>query len=285
MSWAINESAFGSSKIAHDKANLWGWNAVDGDAYNSATDWSNGTPMNADGAMTGLQHVCQKMYENVTDPSNFRYQKAVGAGYEPDSLAGVGTWYASDPNWGNNAIVWMKEIFTDFISQYCVSGGDILEVAAECWAWVVENNPTYGGCSIPPSSTIDCSGFVTWVLYEMGYTEFSYQWNTQMFIDNQEEIKSKYGWEIIPISQGQDISDIVQPGDIIDRSTGSGGSGHMNIAVSCENGTLIAYDCGSQKNWTERTDGGPIDRSYFLTSDGYEKPGKPGIIIRGVSKP
>lgn len=190
------------------------------------------------------------------------------------------------PAWGDAVQGFMKELYEAAgvdLSQFI--GGDILQVAEQCWQWVIQNNPTYGGCSIPPTSTVDCSGFVTWVLYEMGYTEFSYQWTTQTFIDNQEQLKSKYGWEIIPISSGQDISDIVQPGDIIDRSTGDGGSGHMNIAVACENGTLMAYDCGNRKNWTERTNGGPIDRSYFLATDGYGGPGKPGIIIRGVNKP
>ena len=201
--------------------------------------------------------------------------------------------YMSKPNTSNGVVsnglirrrksewILFQSGYADVLDKwFSASGGDILEVADRCWKWVCENRPSYAGCSIPPSRTVDCSGFVTWVLYEMGYTDFSYQWNTQMYINNQEQLKNKYGWEIIPISSNENISNIVQPGDIIDRSVGAGGDGHMNIAVSCENGVLMAYDCGNVKNWTERANGGnPIDRSYFLTDS------RPGIIIRGVNKP
>ena len=161
-------------------------------------------------------------------------------------------------------------------ANYWGGGGDIIEAAAECWKWVCKNDPVYGPTSIPPSGSIDCSGFVTWVLYTMGYTEFSHQWNTQTFIEQQEHLKKDYGWEIIPIAAGEDISSKVQPGDIIDRSVGTGSDGHVNIVVSFDDGVLMTYDCGRRTHWSGNTNANPFNATYFLTDS------KPGIIIRGV---
>jgi len=275
MSWAINESAFGSSKIAHDKANLWGWNAVDGDAYNSATNWSNGTSMNASGAMEGLKHVCRNMYDNVTNSTNFRYQRAVEAGYEPDSLAGVGTWYASDPKWGEKALVYTKSIFSEFISQYCVGisldGMDesvqtVLNEVMKTWsadmesgritliekaASIVNKGCHYSQAKRDPANSnpayLDCSAYVAWAFTQTGHTDVPISAYTGTFVTSS-NFKSISESELIP-------------GDIgLNNSSTAGGNGnHIGI--------YIGKNSSGQNIWLHCSSSG-IDGPQVRTGNG-----------------
>ena len=80
---------------------------------------------------------------------------------------------------------------------------------------------------------------------------------------------------MIPVAAGQDVRGILQPGDILDRSTGTGSSGHTNICVEVtENGTVYAYDCGGASNWLGKN-GQPCEKTSFAATNS-----RPGIIIR-----
>ncbi len=159
-----------------------------------------------------------------------------------------------------------------------INGGDMVQIAASLWQQVASGNYSYGGTSIPPSgSTIDCSSFVSWIIYEYGYDDFQgYQHITQQFVS--EDWNAKYGWEEIPVAAGEDVTSKLQPGDILVRDSGNN-DGHMNITVSVEaNGDVMAYDCGSAKNW-QNSGGNPIAKNNFAKNDS-----RPGKIIR-VTKP
>lgn len=168
-----------------------------------------------------------------------------------------------------------KTGYYDRIDKYCSIGegnGDFLEVAKEVWMEVCTSGryTTYGGSNIPCTGpTIDCSSYVSWVLYEYGYTEFAGgQANTQIFYET--DWTAKYGWEQISVGSGENPIDILQPGDLFVRY--GSGTHHITLVVEItDDGRILCYDCGSTSaNWNG-TDGSPMDKSYFLTKAGAGK--------------
>jgi hypothetical protein len=132
-------------------------------------------------------------------------------------------------------IIDLDNLMSDGYSSTTTSSTEFLEVAKEIWEEVCTSGQftSYGATgNIPPTgNSIDCSGYVSWVMYEMGYSEFSYQHDTSWWLSNDcKNMAKKYGWTYIEISSG-DITAQVQPGDIIVRRSTSGGVHHMNIAV------------------------------------------------------
>lgn len=162
--------------------------------------------------------------------------------------------------------------------------GEILGVAEECWKEVCDKNPVYSmtGCLIPWDSNsghIDCSAYVSWVLYEYGVVSGN-DALAKEFEGGQhstETLKTvdwdKMGFEVIPVGAGENVVNQLQPGDILDRSVGAGGSGHVQIIVEVKDGVVYTYDAGNRKNWTGRK--GKPYISNFAAADS-----KPGIIIR-----
>lgn len=158
------------------------------------------------------------------------------------------------------------------------AGGDFLETAKKVWTEVCTSGKftAYGPSSGIPCTggKIDCSSYVSWVLYEYGYTEFAgAQKDTSAFKNT--NWNQKYGWEEIEVGSGENPINILQPGDIFVRyeGKGKGQTHHVLLVAEIKDGKMYAYDCGSLKNWLGK-DGSPIDRSYFLTKKG------PGKIIR-----
>lgn len=161
--------------------------------------------------------------------------------------------------------------------------GEILSVAYECWKKVCEANPVYSqaGCVIPwqaNSGHIDCSTYVSWVLYEYGISSGNDDLANE-FRGGQhstETLKTvdwdKLGFEVIPVVAGQNVTDILQPGDILDRTRGDGSGGHVQIIVEVNNGTIYTYDCGATNHWSGRN-GEPYVSNFAADS-------RPGIIIR-----
>ena len=158
--------------------------------------------------------------------------------------------------------------------DYIGEATELLSNAKRIWQEVALSGkfPEYGGSyNIPcPGPTIDCSAYVSWVLYECGYTdEFYYQHNTLKFLET--DWNKKYGWEEISIPAGYNPIGDLQPGDILVRN--GNGIHHMNIVVSVDDGKLMVYDCGNNSNWLN-SGGEPVNKSSFLTA--YS----PGKIIR-----
>lgn len=88
MAHALHESQWGTSLIAQDKKNLFGLNAVDGDAYNGAKIYKN--------FKESIVHAAQHV--------NGSYQKVTGTNYNGSFLGnkgmGMNVRYASDDLWG-----------------------------------------------------------------------------------------------------------------------------------------------------------------------------------------
>jgi beta-N-acetylglucosaminidase len=80
---AILESAWGTSAIAHDKHNLFGYGADDANPYGDAVSFPSFDAC--------IQFVAQKVAKNYLSPS--------GAFYHGPTLRGMNVDYASDPLW------------------------------------------------------------------------------------------------------------------------------------------------------------------------------------------
>ena len=116
-------------------------------------------------------------------------------------------------------------------------GGKVVDKAIECHRYLRENGFIYrqDGPSIPefinrPEKTVDCGDFVTWVLYEAGYDNFT---GGQPIFRTE---GTAYGLIEVPKNE-------VQPGDVLAYY------GHVEIAAGVENGVVTAvYDCGCDED-------------------------------------
>ncbi len=206
---------------------------------------------NTDALISAAKSRSGKTYFNSNVESNGRSQANWKLFHEGKYISGAGTELDANSYGGN---------------------GQLLDVATKIWQEVCTSGKytSYGGAgSIPARGpSIDCSAYVSWVLYELGYKEeFYYQHSAQMFYST--NWNQKYGWQEIPVGSGQNPYDILQPGDIFVRY--GSGTHHVNIVVELKEGKLYAYDCGSLSNWIGNTSATPIDRSYFLTKQGAGK--------------
>ena len=102
----IHKSAWGTSKIALSKHNLFGYGAYDSNPYNGAyqfTDYSE--------AIDLIARVFVKYYINPKGTSIYGGEKAVGTYYVQPTLSGVNTKYATDKNWANGVYSHMKYLY------------------------------------------------------------------------------------------------------------------------------------------------------------------------------
>lgn len=277
MSIGILESGWGTSNIANDKGNLWGWGAGDSDPYNGAASHVNGSNSISDAAMSLLRSICQSLKKTADNPSSgTRYVLAVEHGaVNPDlsTIYGTAYWYCSDPEgWISKVTGIMKSVFGDFISQYC-GGGDFLEVAKQVHDYIRENNFFYPsaaniaagqhvakgesqGSHIPPEGKyIDCSGFVTWVLAQCGYTELgegAWQKATGWYMDQSSRMAEYSNWVYKPATQAE-------AGDVVVSAS------HMEIYAG--NGQF--YNAGStdaiRKEISNSGEGHLADFTYAIT--------------------
>ena len=126
-----------------------------------------------------------------------------------------------------------KTGYYDRINKWCsqTDTGSIVQKAVECHKYLRINGFTYAqaGISIPitgKGKTVDCSSFVSWVLYEAGYKDFAGpQENSRTFNAN------RWGWQQVSVSEAQ-------PGDILVYS------GHVEIMAADAGDRFRVYNCG-----------------------------------------
>lgn len=102
----IHESAWGTSKIAKDKNNLFGYGAYDSNPYNGAytfTSYSESIDL--------MARVLVKYYLNPAGTSIYNGEKAVGTYYNGPTFSGVNKRYATDKNWANGVYNYMKYLY------------------------------------------------------------------------------------------------------------------------------------------------------------------------------
>lgn len=102
----IHESAWGTSKIARDKKNLFGYGAYDMSAYSSAYSY-NGYAAGID----MIARVLVKHYLNPKGTSIYNGEKATGRFYNGKTLTAVNKRYATDKNWSSSVYTWMQYLY------------------------------------------------------------------------------------------------------------------------------------------------------------------------------
>lgn len=102
----IHESAWGTSKIALQKNNLFGYGAYDSNPYNGAYNFNNYSE-----SIDLLARVFVKYYLNPAGTNIYGGEKAVGTYYNGETLQGVNTKYATDKNWANAVYSHMKYLY------------------------------------------------------------------------------------------------------------------------------------------------------------------------------
>lgn len=105
-SMGVHESAWGTSKIALSKNNLFGYGAYDSNPYNGAYSFTNYAE-----SIDLIARVLVKYYLNPAGTSIYGGEKAVGTYYNGPNLKGVNVKYATDKNWGNAVYSYMKYFY------------------------------------------------------------------------------------------------------------------------------------------------------------------------------
>lgn len=102
----IHESAWGTSKLASDKNNLFGYTAYDRDPYNSATTfetYESSINTVAEALSTKYLHVAgTKINEGIT---------ATGTYFNGTTAKSVNVRYASDENWSDKVFSYMQYLY------------------------------------------------------------------------------------------------------------------------------------------------------------------------------
>lgn len=102
----IHESAWGTSQIAKEKNNLFGYGAYDSSPYNSAYTFANYSE-----SIDLLARVFVKYYLNPKGTSIYGGEKAIATYYNGATLTGVNTKYATDKNWANSVYKHMQYLY------------------------------------------------------------------------------------------------------------------------------------------------------------------------------
>lgn len=103
---AIHESGWGTSSIANNKKNLFGYRAYDRDPSGSAS----GFETYAEG-IDLVSRVLVKYYLNPKGTPIYGGETAVGSYYKGSTISAVNKCYASDKNWANAVYKWMLYLY------------------------------------------------------------------------------------------------------------------------------------------------------------------------------
>ena len=105
-SLGIHESAWGTSQIANDKKNLFGYGSYDATPYESSyefTDYKDGIEL--------VAKVMVKYYINPVGTKIYDNEKALATYYNGPTIADVNIRYASDENWYEKVYSYMEMLY------------------------------------------------------------------------------------------------------------------------------------------------------------------------------
>jgi len=102
----IHESGWGTSRIALNKKNLFGYGAYDMNAYASAYKY--------DGYVAGIDMISRVLMKNYLNPkgtSIYNGESASGKYFNGNTVSAVNKRYATDKNWANSVYYWIKYLY------------------------------------------------------------------------------------------------------------------------------------------------------------------------------
>lgn len=102
----IHESAWGTSKIANDKNNLFGFTAYDSDPYNSATSFET-----YENAINKVAEVLSTKYLHVAGTKISDELTATGTYFNGTTAKSVNVRYASDTGWADKVFNYMQYLY------------------------------------------------------------------------------------------------------------------------------------------------------------------------------
>ena len=102
----IHESQWGTSRIAVDKKNLFGYGAYDSDAYTYSFEFEDYTE-----GIELVAKVLVKHYLNTTGTPVYDGELATGKYYNGPNVSGVNVRYATDTNWANAIYTIMENLY------------------------------------------------------------------------------------------------------------------------------------------------------------------------------
>lgn len=105
-SMAIHESAWGTSQIANDKKNLFGYGSYDSTPYESSFEFSSYSE--------GIETVAKSLVKYYLNPSGtkiYNDETAAGWYFNGTTLSAVNTRYASDPDWHTKVFSYMELLY------------------------------------------------------------------------------------------------------------------------------------------------------------------------------
>lgn len=102
----IHESAWGTSKLAKNKYNLFGYGAYDDNPYNGAYSFSSYSE-----SIDLIARVLVKYYLNPAGTKIYDGQVASGKYYSGSTISAVNKHYATDTNWGNAVYKYMEYLY------------------------------------------------------------------------------------------------------------------------------------------------------------------------------
>lgn len=102
----IHESAWGTSKIANDKNNLFGFTAYDSDPYNSATSFET-----YENAINEVAKVLATKYLHSAGTKISDELTAIGTYFNGTTVKSVNVRYASDEGWADKVFNYMQYLY------------------------------------------------------------------------------------------------------------------------------------------------------------------------------
>ena len=103
---AIHESNWGTSKMAQNKKNLFGYGAYDSNPSDNSyvfNTYAEGIDL--------LARVFSKYYLNPKETLIYNNEKASGSHYNGATVSGVNKHYATDKNWSSAVYKWMQYLY------------------------------------------------------------------------------------------------------------------------------------------------------------------------------